>query len=123
MNIERHLSNQRMSQVVTCGAMVYLAGQVAANPSGDVADQTSQILAQIDALLSLGGTDKSHLLSATIWLSDIRDFAAMNAMWDAWVDPSSPPARACVEARLARPELRVEIQALAQRAATNNSEG
>ncbi len=115
MKVERHRSNQRMSQVVSCGAMVYLAGQVAQDPVPDVAEQTRQILSQIEALLALAGTDKSRLLSANIWLPDIRDFQAMNGVWDAWVDQSNPPARACVEARLARPELKVEIQVVAVR--------
>ena len=115
MTIERHLSNQRMSQVVAFGPTVFLAGQVAQNPGEDVAGQTRQILARIEELLALGGSDKSALLNATIWLADMGDFQAMNAVWDAWVDASQPPARACVEARLARPELKVEIQVFAAR--------
>jgi len=122
MNIERHCSTERMSQLVTCGPFAYLAGQVAQDPSQDVAGQTRQILAQIDALLLLAGTDKSQLLNATIWLSDIRNFAAMNAVWDAWVDAGHPPARACVEARLARPELAVEIQINAMRPSARSGE-
>lgn len=115
MTIERHRSNQRMSQVVASGSMVFLAGQVAKDASADVAGQTAQILAQIEELLALAGTDKSNLLSANIWLPDIREFQSMNAVWDAWIDGANPPARACVEARLARPELKVEIQATALR--------
>lgn len=110
MSITRHHPNHRMSQVVVCGSTVYLAGQVAQQPDCDVADQTRQILSRIDALLALAGTDKSQLLRANIWLADIGDFAAMNAVWDAWVDPANPPVRACVESRLARPALKVEIQ-------------
>ena len=113
--IERHRANQRMSQVVSCGAMVFLAGQVAHDTSADITGQTGQILDQIDELLELAGTGKSSLLAVTIWLADIREFQAMNAVWDAWIDPSNPPARACVEARLGRPELKVEIQATAMR--------
>ncbi len=115
MKIERHHANQRMSQVVCCGPTVYLAGQVAKDPAEDIRGQTQQILAGIDELLALVGSDKSRLLSATIWLADISDFQAMNSVWDAWVDASRPPARACVEARLARPELKVEIQLTAAR--------
>jgi len=115
MMIERHRSNQRMSQVVVSGQMVFLAGQVAKDPSADVTGQTTQILAQMDELLAVAGTRKSNLLSVTIWLTDIREFQSMNAVWDAWIDPANPPARACVEARLARPELKVEIQAIAFR--------
>ncbi|MEH6825164.1 MAG: RidA family protein [Motiliproteus sp.] len=111
--IKRQLSNARMSQIVSYNATVYLAGQVAKDPSQDMADQTRQILAQIDSLLEQAGTDKSRLLSANIWVSDIREFQSMNEIWDAWVDKQNPPVRACVEARLARPELRVEIQVVA----------
>ncbi|MDD2874636.1 MAG: RidA family protein, partial [Azoarcus sp.] len=75
----------------------------------------TQILAQMDELLTVAGTSKSNLLSVTIWLTDIRAFQSMNAVWDAWIDAANPPARACVEARLARPELKVEIQATALR--------
>ncbi|MDX9839748.1 MAG: RidA family protein [Azoarcus sp.] len=115
MTIERHRANQRMSQVVVSGQMVFLAGQVAQDASADVAGQTTQILAQMDELLTVAGTSKSNLLSVTIWLTDIRAFQSMNAVWDAWIDAANPPARACVEARLARPELKVEIQATALR--------
>ncbi|AWI78325.1 MAG: hypothetical protein CVU19_02250 [Betaproteobacteria bacterium HGW-Betaproteobacteria-13] len=121
MTIERHRSNHRMSQVVASGPMVFLAGQVAQDASADVAGQTSQILSQIEALLALAGTTKSNLLSVTIWLTDMREFQAMNAIWDAWIDGSNPPARACVEARLARPELKVEIQATALRPHDENA--
>ncbi|TVT57038.1 MAG: RidA family protein [Azoarcus sp. PHD] len=115
MTIERHRSNQRMSQVVASDSMVFLAGQVAKDATTDIAGQTAQILAQIEELLALAGTDKSNLLSANIWLPDIREFQSMNAVWDAWIDGANPPVRACVEARLARPELKVEIQVTALR--------
>ena len=115
MTIERHRSNQRMSQVVASDSMVFLAGQVAKDATTDIAGQTAQILAQIEELLALAGTDKSNLFSANIWLPDIREFQSMNAVWDAWIDGANPPARACVEARLARPELKVEIQVTALR--------
>ena len=111
--ITRQHSNQRMSQLVSYKGQVFTAGQVAKDPSEDVAGQTRQILAQIEALLADAGSDKSRLLNATIWLSDIRYFQAMNEVWDAWVDQDNPPARACVESRLARPELLVEIQVIA----------
>ena len=115
MNMERHHSNQRMSQLVCYGPTAYLAGQVAQDPTQDITGQTRQVLARIDELLTLAKSSKSSLLSATIWLADIQDFQVMNAVWDAWVDGSQPPARACVEARLARPELKVEIQVTAAR--------
>ncbi|MEH6651432.1 MAG: RidA family protein [Motiliproteus sp.] len=111
--IQRQHSNQRMSQLVSFANLVWTAGQVAKEPSEDMAGQTRQILAQIDALLADAGTDKSNLISANIWVSDIRQFAQMNDVWDAWVDSENPPARACVESRLARPELLVEIQVVA----------
>jgi len=75
-----------------------------------VADQTTDILSQIDALLAEAGTNKENMLTATIWLSDISSFAEMNLVWDAWVPKGNAPARACVESKLAREELLVEIQ-------------
>ncbi|WP_088916980.1 RidA family protein [Granulosicoccus antarcticus] len=112
MSITRMDSNQRMSQIVINGDTVYLAGQVAKGES--VTAQTSGILAQIDELLAKAGTDKSKLISATIWLCSMDDFADMNAVWDAWVDPANVPARACVESpRLATPEFQVEIMVIA----------
>lgn len=122
MNIERHHANQRMSQVVCCGPMVYLAGQVAKDPAEDTIGQTRQILARIDELLLLAGSDKSHILSTTIWLADIGGFQAMNSAWDAWVDVSHPPSRGCVEAGLARPERKVEIQLVAAKHDVHRSE-
>jgi enamine deaminase RidA (YjgF/YER057c/UK114 family) len=103
-----------MSQAVVHGNTVYLAGQVAQNaPDGTVAEQTKDILNRIDALLGEAGSDKSKLLSANIWLSDIGGFAEMNAVWDAWVVPGSTPCRACVESKLASPKFSVEIMATA----------
>ena len=115
MTIERFKVGPRMSQAVVHGNTVYLAGQVAEDASADVAGQTRQILAKIDSLLAESGTDKSKLLSANVWLSDISTFDQMNEVWDAWVTPGSPPARACVESRLARPHLKVEIMVVAAR--------
>ncbi len=111
--IQRQHSNQRMSQLVSYAGLVWTAGQVAKDPSQDMEGQTRQILAQIDALLADAGSDKSRLLSANIWVSDISQFQQMNAVWDAWVDSDNAPARACVESSLARPELLVEIQVVA----------
>ncbi|NND92619.1 MAG: RidA family protein [Granulosicoccus sp.] len=112
MSISRIDSNQRMSQIVVHGDTVYLAGQVARGQS--VTDQTRGILNQIDGLLAKAGTDKSSLLSATIWLCSMDDFADMNAVWDNWIDPANPPARACVESpRLATPDFQVEIMVIA----------
>ena len=106
--ITRIQPGARMSEAVIHGNTVYLAGQVG-EPGDDVTAQTKTTLAEIDALLAQAGTDKSKILMATIWLADIADFAAMNAVWDAWVDQANPPARATSEARLATPEYLVEI--------------
>lgn len=111
--IKRQHSTARMSQLVRCGNLIWTAGQVAQDPTADISGQTRQVLERIDALLAEAGTDKSQLINATIWLADINQFAQMNEVWDAWVDASGAPARACVEARLARPELLVEIQVVA----------
>ncbi|MBX3453384.1 RidA family protein [Ferrovibrio sp.] len=113
MSIRRIEVGPRMSQAVVHGNAVYLAGQVAADTSGDTNAQTKQILGQIDALLAAAGTDKTRILSATIYLPDIGDFAAMNAAWDAWVPKGNTPARATVEARLAAPAYKVEIAVIA----------
>ena len=98
----------RMSEAVIHGDTIYLAGQVG-EPGDYVTAQTKTTLAEIEALLAQAGTDKSKILMATIWLADIADFEAMNAVWDAWVDKAHPPARATGESRLAAPEYKVEI--------------
>jgi enamine deaminase RidA (YjgF/YER057c/UK114 family) len=115
--IERHHTGKRMSDVVVftpAGQRIaWLAGQVAADPTADITGQAKSVLAQIDALLAGIGSDKTQILSATIYLPDIKDFAAMNAVWDAWVPQGHTPARATVEARLASPAYRIEIQVVA----------
>ena len=111
--IQRLHLGPRMSQAVIHGNTVYLAGQVADDPSQDVAGQTRQILAAIDKLLAEAGTDKTKILSVTIYLASIGTFAQMNSVWDAWVPQGHTPARATVEARLAAPEYTVEIQVIA----------
>lgn len=99
-----------MSQAVVHNGTVYLSGQVALDAmDGSVAEQTSAILAQADALLAEAGSARDRILAATIWLADIADFAETNAVWDAWVPADAAPARATVEARLAAPGFRVEI--------------
>ncbi|MDQ4061287.1 MAG: RidA family protein [Pseudomonadota bacterium] len=115
MTIERIRSGPRMSQAVVYGDTVYLAGQVADDPSADVAGQTQQILAKIDSLLAEAGTDKTRILSANIWLADISTFGEMNQVWDAWVPQGHAPARATVESKLAAPQYRVEIGVVAAR--------
>lgn len=114
MGITRFEAGPRMSQAVIHGNTVYTAGQVAQDTrGGTVTKQTTEILARIDALLARAGTDRSMLVSATIWLADIGDFAEMNAVWDAWVSAGNPPCRACVESRLASPDVQVEIAVIA----------
>ena len=114
--IKRLQPGPRMSQAVIHGDTVYLAGQVAQGaPGGSVADQTRDILASIDRLLAEAGSDKTKILSATIWLVDIGSFAEMNGVWDAWVAPGHAPARACVESKLAAPQFTVEIGIVAAR--------
>jgi len=116
MTIQRIEAGPRMSQAVVHENTVFLAGQVALDkPGASVADQTRNVLERIDALLAEAGSDRSKLLTATIWLSDIGDFAEMNAVWDSWVAPGDPPCRACVESRLAAPDYTVEIQVVAAR--------
>jgi enamine deaminase RidA (YjgF/YER057c/UK114 family) len=116
MKIERHETGPRMSKAVIHGDTVYLAGIVADNPKGkNTADQTRSILAQIDSFLTTAGTNKSNLLSANIWITDMANFAEMNAIWDAWVSPGNTPARATVEAKLASPDYKVEIMVVAAR--------
>ncbi|KAL3784449.1 hypothetical protein HJC23_002493 [Cyclotella cryptica] len=104
-------SHPRMSQIVVHNNIVYLSGQVDETGATDVAGQTRSTLAEIDRLLELAGTDKSKLIRATIWLQNIeRDFAGMNEVWTAWVDPNNKPVRATTEAKLAADKYLVEIQ-------------
>jgi enamine deaminase RidA (YjgF/YER057c/UK114 family) len=103
----------RMSRAVVRGDTVYLAGLTAGDTSQDVKGQTKQILDKIDAYLAEAGTSKSNLLSANLWIKDMALFADMNSVWNAWVDPQNPPARACVKAEMARPEVLVEIMVTA----------
>ena len=115
MTIERFHTNDRMSQIVIHNNTVYLAGQVASKaPGASVTDQTTAILDQIDGLLAEAGTDKSKVLSATIWLCSMNDFSDMNAVWDAWSTGGNAPCRAAVEsARLASADFNVEIGIIA----------
>ncbi len=103
----------RMSRCVVNGDMVYVCGLTASDTSADVKGQTQQILDKIDHYLSEAGTDKSKLLQAQLWITDMANFADMNSVWNAWVDPENPPVRACVKADLARPEILVEIMVTA----------
>lgn len=113
MDIQRFETNQRMSRAVIHNNTVYLCGQVASDASADMAEQTRTTLEKIDALLASVGTDKTRLLSVTIYISDMALFQQMNSVWDAWVPEGLAPARACVQARMARPELLVEMSVIA----------
>jgi enamine deaminase RidA (YjgF/YER057c/UK114 family) len=103
----------RMSRCVVRGDMVYLAGLTAGDTTQDVKGQTRQVLDKIDGYLAQAGTGKSNLLSANLWIKDMALFAEMNSVWNAWVDPANPPARACVQAEMARPEVLIEIMVTA----------
>jgi enamine deaminase RidA (YjgF/YER057c/UK114 family) len=116
MTIQRFETGPRMSQAVVHGNTVYLAGIVANTTAGDsVTKQTQEILSIIDGHLAKAGTDKSKLLTATIYLTDMKTFADMNAAWDAWVSAGNTPARATVEVKLAAPQYNVEIMVTAAR--------
>ena len=111
--IRRLAEEGRLSGAVAHGGLVWLAGQVPDDTSGDAEAQTADVLRQIDALLAEAGTDKRHLLSVTVVLADIRDAPAMNRAWDAWLDPAHKPARMTVQAPLVDPAWRVEITGVA----------
>ena len=113
MSIKRIDTNKLMSKAVVHGDTVYLSGLTASDRSLDVKGQCQQILDAIDGYLAEAGTDKSKLLSANIWLTDIKTWADMNEVWTAWVDPANTPARATVEAKLAAPGLSIEIMVTA----------
>jgi len=113
MTIKRLQVGPRMSEAVIHNGTIYLAGQVADDASQDTGNQTRQILEAIDRLLAECGSDKTRILAAQIFLADIADFPAMNAVWDAWVPQGHTPARATIESRLAAPKYRVEIKVIA----------
>ena len=118
MTIERRNVGPRLSDLVIFAPapgqrLVFLAGQVAGDPKQGISAQVQSVLAQIDRLLAEAGTDKRHILSATIYLANMSDYPAMNAVWDAWVPQGDTPARATVEAKLANPAYKVEIQLVA----------
>ncbi len=96
-----------MSKIVKYNGLIYLCGQVGAGEN--ITEQTTDMLSRVDALLAEAGTNKSNILQAIIWVSDMANFEKMNAVWDAWIDPENPPARACGEAKLARESLLVEV--------------
>jgi enamine deaminase RidA (YjgF/YER057c/UK114 family) len=113
MSIKRLHIGPRLSQVAIHGDTVYTAGIVADDTNVDVAGQTGQILDKIDQYLKEAGTDKTKIVSTTIWLADIKDFATMNSVWDQWVPKGNTPPRACVESKLATQAYKVEIRVIA----------
>jgi len=113
MSIARHDPSSILSNAVEHGDTVYLAGVVARDLGKDIKGQTREVLDEIDRLLAKAGSGKSKVLSATIWVTDIRNRAPMNEVWTAWTDPRNLPARACVEAKLADPRALVEIMVIA----------
>lgn len=113
MQIKRINTSARMSKAVVCAGTVHLAGIVAEAPCASITDETQQILDTIDDLLTQAGSGRDRLLSAQFWVSDMRYYDEMNRVWDAWLPAGEAPARACVEAKLARPHARVEIMVVA----------
>ena len=111
--IERQETKQRMSRIVKHNGTIYLCGQVCADATKGITEQTQTMLDKVEALLEQAGSDKEHMLSATIYLKDIKDFQEMNAVWDAWVPEGHAPARACVTGDMAREALLVEISVIA----------
>lgn len=114
MSIERFETVARTSKIVKHNGVIYLCGQVADDATADITDQTISMLSKVDALLEKAGSSRENILSATIYLKDISEhFAPMNAVWDSWVPAGHAPARACVQAALARDALLVEISVIA----------
>ena len=113
MTIERLETKQRMSKIVKHNGTIYLCGQVCADASKDITEQTQTMLDKVDVLLEQAGSSKEHMLSATVYLKTMDDFAAMNAVWDTWVPEGHAPARACVQAPMARAVLFVDVSVIA----------
>lgn len=113
MSITRTDTTPRMSRIVEHNNTIYLCGQVAKDATIGIKEQTITTLEKVEELLEKAGSDKKHILSVTIYVRDMKDFAAMNEVWDAWVEEGHQPTRACVEARMARPELLVEMSVVA----------
>ncbi|MBQ4811869.1 RidA family protein [Pseudoalteromonas luteoviolacea] len=113
MTITRKHTNQRMSRIVVHNDTIYLCGQVCKDATQGIKEQTQTMLDKVDGLLAEANSDKYHILSATVYISDMKYFAQMNEVWDAWVPEGHAPARACVEAAMARPELLVEVSVTA----------
>lgn len=112
-DVKRIDPGPRLSEASVCGDRMYLSGMIPEDTSQDITGQAKQALGEIDSLLAKGGSGKTKILSAVVWLADIDDFAAMNAVWDAWVVPGQAPARATVQARLNDPKMKIEIMVVA----------
>lgn len=113
MSIQRFDSSPRMSQIVIHQQTIYLSGQVPADESVDIKEQTLSVLQKIEGLLAKHSTSTQNLLTVTVYIRDMKDFSAMNEVWDTWFCERTPPARACVEAKMARPTLLVEMSCIA----------
>ena len=107
--IQRFDVGIRMSEMAVHNGTVYLAGQVASDASQGIEGQTPQVLGMVDALLARAGSDKTKILRVQIFLADLKDFTAMNSVWDSWVVPGNTPPRATVQAALAKPEWKIEV--------------
>jgi enamine deaminase RidA (YjgF/YER057c/UK114 family) len=115
MSIQRHQSGPVLSRAVEYGNLLFIAGTTADNRKASCKEQTAEVLKKIDALLAAGGSSKSRILSANVWVADIHEKPQMDEAWKAWVDPDNKPARACVQAVLGSPDTRVEIMMVAAR--------
>ncbi len=113
MTVERYETSKRMSRTVIHNNTIYLCGQVAADADAGITEQTQTMLDKVDELLNKAGSDRKHILSATIYIKGMDLFAQMNEVWDNWVPEGAAPARACVQASMAREELLVEISVIA----------
>jgi enamine deaminase RidA (YjgF/YER057c/UK114 family) len=113
MVVQRHNVGKRLSEIVIHNGTIYLAGEVPEDTAKDITGQTEEVLAKIDKLLALAGSDKTKILSAQIFLPDMKDFAGMNVAWEKWVVAGHTPARATIEAKLANPAFKVEIMCIA----------
>lgn len=113
MTIQRHHVGKRLSEMVVHQGTVYLAGQVAAHPTPDITAQATDVFSQIDRLLAEVGSNKSKLVSVTVYLTDMANFEAMNRVWDAWIPAGQPPARATVKASLVNADYLIEVQVIA----------
>ena len=107
--VRRFHVGDRMSEMAIHNGTVYLAGQVAGDATQDIRGQTTQVLAAVDKLLAEAGTERAHIVMCQIYLADMADFAAMNSIWDDWVEPGDAPPRATVQAQLARPQWKIEV--------------